>query len=168
MGAGSDLPAGDQPRKDSKAAAPAVVPGPVACPQMSVPSCGHVVLTCMDFRFVEPLHHFLSADGLTGDVDVLAWPGGVACLELQDDADRAAEALALAVHLHGCRHAILVTHEDCMRLGGSAVHGGSDAEGEVLDGYLRRAAERVRASSADMEVRLVRLTLDGGAIDVDP
>jgi carbonic anhydrase len=87
---------------------------------------------------------------------------------LQDDADRAAEALSLAVRLHGCHHAILVTHEDCMRLGGSAAHGGPHAEAEVLDGYLRRAAERLRASVPDLEVRLVRLTLGGVAIGVEP
>jgi carbonic anhydrase len=135
---------------------------------MGAPSCGSVVLTCMDFRFVEPLHRFLAAEGLTGDVDVLAWPGGAACLALEDDADRTEEALALAVRLHGCRHAILITHEDCLRLGGSAAHGSSGAEAEALVGYLRRGAERLHDSAPDLHVRLVRLTLGGEAIDVEP
>jgi hypothetical protein len=122
----------------------------------------------MDFRFVEPLHRFLAAEGLTDDVDVLAWPGGAACLLLEDETDRAAEALALAVRLHACRHAILMTHEDCMRLGGSGAHAGPQAEVDALADYLREAAARLRASVPDLEARLVRLTLGGEAIDVEP
>ncbi len=135
---------------------------------MLTPSCSHIVMTCMDFRFVEPLRRFLDAEGLRGDADLLAWPGGAACLAIDEEAGRAAEALALATRLHACDAVILVTHEDCMRLGGSAAHASPGDETEALVGYLRRAADRVRASVPSLDVRMIRLTLAGEAIDVEP
>lgn len=134
---------------------------------MQTPRCGHVVLACMDFRFQQPLRRFLAAEGLEGDADLLSWPGGAACLTIDGEAERALEALALARRLHGCDRAVLVTHEDCMRLGGSAAHADPQAEVEALTGYLRDAAGRLRASVPELEVRLVRLTLAGDAIEVD-
>jgi hypothetical protein len=85
---------------------------------MPAPTCTHVVLACMDFRFVETLRRFLDAEGITGDADLLTWPGGAACLALDEERERALAALALATRLHRCERVLLVVHEDCMRLGG--------------------------------------------------
>lgn len=120
----------------------------------------------MDFRFQAPLQRFLAAEGLQGDADLLIWPGGAACLTIEGEAERALDALALARRLHGCDRAVLVTHEDCMRLGGSVAHASPEAEVQALEGYLRAAAGRVRASVPGLQVRLVRLTLAGAALEV--
>ena len=166
MGAGSDLPRGT-PRKDSSGPTGAgTAPPPVAFVSMPSPACRHVVLTCMDFRFVEPLHRFLEAEGIAGDEDLLSWPGGAACLSLADERERALDALALARKLHGCERVLLVTHEDCMRLGGSAMYADDLAERDALAAHLRRAAGEVRASIPDLEPRAFVLLRSGDVVEI--
>jgi hypothetical protein len=120
----------------------------------------------MDFRFVETLRRFLDAEGITGDADLLAWPGGAACLALDEERERALAAVALATRLHGCERILLVAHEDCMRLGGSAAHANPAAEADALADYLRRAAEEVRASIPALTPRAVVLQRSGEAVEV--
>jgi hypothetical protein len=133
---------------------------------MPTPTCTHVVLACMDFRFVRTLTRFLEAEGIAGDADLLTWPGGGACLALDEEREHALEALALAARLHGCERVVLVSHEDCMRLGGSAAHADLAAEREALAGYLRRGAEEVRASIPSLKPRTVVLRHSGEAEEV--
>ncbi len=121
----------------------------------------------MDFRFVETLRRFLDAEGTTGDADLLTWPGGAACLALDEERERALAALALATRLHRCERVLLVAHEDCMRLGGSAAYADSAAEADALADYLRRAAEEVRASIPELQPRTVVLRISGDVLDVD-
>jgi carbonic anhydrase len=134
---------------------------------MPAPTCTHVVLACMDFRFVETLRRFLDAEGITGDADLLTWPGGAACLALDEERDRALTALALATRLHGCERVLLVAHEDCMRLGGSAAYADPTAEADALADHLRRAADEVRASIPALQPRTVVLRSSGDVIDVE-
>lgn len=133
---------------------------------MQAPTCGYVILTCMDFRFVEPLRRFLAAELIEGDADVLAWPGGAACLVLDEERERAVAALRLAREVHGCDRAVLVTHEDCRRLGGSAAFAGPDAESAALANYLRRASGEVRASVPGLAPRPVVLRASGEVVDI--
>ena len=139
---------------------------PVPFAAMPTPTCSHVVLACMDFRFVPTLTRFLEAEGIAGDADLLTWPGGGACLAIDEEREHALGALALAARLHGCDRVVLVSHEDCMRLGGSAAHADLDAEREALAGYLRRAAEEVRASIPALTPRTVVLRRSGEVVDV--
>ena len=138
----------------------------VAFAAMPAPTCSHIVLTCMDFRFVGMLHRLLEAEGIAGDADLLAWPGGPACLALDEEREHAVAALALAADLHGCRQVLLVAHEDCMRLGGSAAHADAEAEAGALAGYLRRAADEVRASIPALEPRAIVLRRSGDVVEV--
>lgn len=130
--------------------------------------CTYIVLTCMDFRFVEPLRRFLDEEGISGDADLLAWPGGAACLSLQDERDRALAGVVLAQRIHGCERIVLATHEDCRRLGGSAAHPDAAAETSALLDHLSRATEVVRASVPGLEPRPLVLRLDGTVSEVDP
>jgi hypothetical protein len=135
----------------------------------STPStdCTYIVLTCMDFRFVEPLRRFLDEQGISGDADLLAWPGGAACLSLEDERDRALAGVALAHDIHGCERIVLATHEDCRRLGGSAAHPDAAAETSVLLDHLSRAVSEVRASVPGLAPRPVILRLDGTVSEVE-
>ena len=170
MGAGSNLP---RERRGRIAAAPPAPGGPigavaatVASAVMPTPTCTHVVLACMDFRFVPTLTRFLEAEGIAGDADLLAWPGGGACLAIDEEREHALAALALATRLHRCERVLLVSHEDCMRLGGSAAHADPAAERAALADYLRRAVEEVRASIPALTPRTVVLQRSGEAVDV--
>ena len=133
---------------------------------MPAPTCTYVVLTCMDFRVVEPLRRFLDAEGISGDADLLSWPGGAACLVLDEERDRATAAVRLAAELHGCDRAVLVMHEDCRRMGGSAAYGYADAEEASLIDHLRRAAEAARAAVPSLTPRTVVVRLSGEVDEV--
>lgn len=134
---------------------------------MTTSACGSVVLTCMDFRFVEPLRGFLDREGVTGDADLLAWPGGAAALNLDEERERTLDALSLARRLHRCDRAVLVVHEDCRRLGGSDAHSGAEAEAEALRDHLRRAAGEVRRAIPELVPRPVILRRSGEAEELE-
>jgi hypothetical protein len=121
----------------------------------------------MDFRFVEVLRAFLDREGMAGDVDVLSWPGGAACLAIDDEREHALQALALARRVHRCDKVVLAVHEDCLRLGGSAAHRDAAAEATVLRDHLRAAAREVRASIPGLEPRLVILRASGAVDELD-
>ena len=131
------------------------------------PGCSYIVLTCMDFRFVEPLRRFLDDEGISGDADLVAWPGGAACLSLEEERDRTRAGIALARDIHGCDRIVLAAHEDCRRLGGSAAHADASAEARALEGHLARAVAEERTSLPGLEARPVILVLDGSLAEVD-
>ena len=128
---------------------------------MPAPACTYVVLTCMDFRIVEPLRRFLDAEGISGDADLLSWPGGAACLVLDDERNRVTAAVRLAAELHGCDEAVLVMHEDCRRLGGSAAFTDAAVEDAAIRDYLRRAADAIRSAVPSLTPRSVVVRLSG-------
>lgn len=127
------------------------------------PRCRAVVLSCIDFRFVEPLRAFLDGEGLAGDADLIAWPGGAAGMS-NEDAKALEWALELAAKLHKPSEFVLSVHHDCRRIGGSAAFSGREAEVAALHEALARAAEIVRARFPECAVRLVRIDEFGAAI----
>ena len=104
--------------------------------------CRAVVVSCIDYRFVEPLRHFLADHRLTGTVDLIAWPGGAAALTTPDR-DALVDAIGLAFDLHDPAEILLVAHHDCGRLGGSVCFPGRQAEIATLDTALAMAEEIV-------------------------
>ncbi len=122
--------------------------------------CRAVVVSCIDYRFVEPLRRFLAGHRLTGAVDLIAWPGGAAALTTPDR-DALVVAIGLACELHDPADILLVAHHDCGRLGGSACFPGRQAEIATLDTALAMAGEIVAGRFPALRVRLVRLDLDG-------
>ncbi len=122
--------------------------------------CRAVVVSCIDYRFVEPLRRFLADQRLTGTVDLIAWPGGAAALTTPDR-DAVVDAIGLACKLHGPAEILLVAHHDCGRLGGSVCFPGRQAEIATLDTALAIAAEIVADRFPALRIRLVRLDLDG-------
>ncbi|MFA5890284.1 MAG: carbonic anhydrase [Actinomycetota bacterium] len=129
------------------------------------PRCRAVVLACIDFRFVEPLRRFLDDQGLTGDADLIGWPGGAAGMTTKD-ASSIEAALELAVALHEPSELILVAHHDCRRMGGSAAFPDQESENAMLHAALERAAEIVCGRFPSLAVRLIRIDEFGAAIPV--
>ena len=124
------------------------------------PRCRALVLSCIDYRFVEPLRRLLAGQGLTGAFDLVGWPGGAVSLTM---ADRllVTEAMTIACELHDPDEVILTVHHDCGRLGGSARFAGRQAEIATLDTALVMAGEAVFERFPGLPVRLVRLDHDG-------
>lgn len=121
--------------------------------------CRAVVVSCIDYRFVEPLRRFLADHRLTSTVDLIAWPGGAAALTTPDR-DALVDTIGLACELHAPAEILLVAHHDCGRLGGSACFPGRQAEIATLDTALAMAAEIVADRFPALRVRLVRLDFD--------
>ena len=128
--------------------------------------CRAVAVSCIDYRFVEPLRRFFAADQLTGAVDLIAWPGGAAAIATPDR-EALVEAIGLACSLHEPAEILLVAHHDCGRLGGSAYFAGRHAEITALDTALAMAGETVADRFPTRRVRLVRLDLDGQPVVVN-
>lgn len=128
--------------------------------------CWAVVVSWIDYRFVEPLRRFLATHQLTGIVDLIAWPGGAAALATPDR-ETLLEAIGLACSLHDPAEIVLVAHHDCGRLGGSAYFAGRHAEITALDTALAMAGETVADRFPTRRVRLVRLDLDGQPVVVN-
>lgn len=117
--------------------------------------CRAVVVTCVDYRFVEPLHRFLEGEGLAGAADVIAWPGGAVAMSTNDAAVLEG-ALAQACALHDPREVILIAHHDCGRIGGSGRFPGREAEIATLETALAIASENVAERFPALRIRLVR------------
>ena len=122
--------------------------------------CRAVVLSCMDYRFVEPLQRLLGAQGLAGAFDLVAWPGGAVSLTTRDR-PLVTGAMTMACELHNPDEVILVAHHDCGRLGGSARFAGRQAEIATLETALAMAGEAVVDLLPDLPIQLIRLDHDG-------
>lgn len=129
------------------------------------PRCRAVAVTCIDYRFVEPLRRFLHAEGLAGSADLIAWPGGAVAMSTSD-ADVLMGALTLACSLHDPQEVILVAHHDCGRLGGSGSFPGREAEIAALETALEAASEIVARDFPTLRIRLVRFD-EHGPVPVD-
>lgn len=128
--------------------------------------CQAVVVSCIDFRFVEPIRRFLAERELTGAVDLIAWPGGAAALATPDR-DAIIDSIRMACELHDPAEIVLVVHHDCGRLGGSACFAGPRAEIATLESALAIAGEIVAEQFPALRVHLVRFDFSGPSM-VEP
>ena len=122
--------------------------------------CQAVVVSCIDFRFVEPMRRFLAGRGLTGAVDIIAWPGGAAALATPDR-DAIIDTIRMACELHNPAEIVLVAHHDCGRLGGSACFAGPQAEVATLETALAIAGKLVAEQFPTLRPHLVRFDFSG-------
>lgn len=122
--------------------------------------CQAVVVSCIDYRFVEPMRRFLAGRGLTGVVDLIAWPGGAAAFATPDR-DAIVDALRMACELHDPAEIVLMAHHDCGRLGGSACFAGPQAEIATLESALAIAGEIIAEQFPTLRLHLVRFDFSG-------
>lgn len=123
--------------------------------------CRAVVLACIGYRFVGPLHHrFPRREGLAGAADLLTWPGG-ALAPSTGDRDGLLDAIRVtwALHrpdLHRPEEATLTAHHGCGRIGRSRNFSGPESETSVLEAAPAMPAEAVREALPALRIRLVR------------
>jgi len=123
-------------------------------------ACRAILVTCIDYRIVGPLHGMLADRGLAGGVDVVSWPGGALRLGAEDG-DAVFEAVAIADKLHAPEELVLATHHDCGWLGGSEQFVDVNAEAAYLDGRLDELAAAARERFPHLRVTRVRIDIDG-------
>lgn len=131
---------------------------------MTHKECDAVVVTCSDYRFIQPLQEFLSAEELSGACDVVAWPGGGAAL-LDPDRKSIEDALGFLIELHAPSSLLLVVHEDCSRVKGFKTFDSKDEEIQAIEEILGSASEIAASLFPSLRRRAIRLTR-GGAQDV--
>ncbi len=134
--------------------------------RQSVTRCEAVAVSCIDYPFIESLRQFLDAQVLTGTVDLIGWPGGAMALTTPDR-DAVLDAIAFSYELHHPSSVVLVAHEDCDQLGGSACFAGPQAEIATLDTALTIAGEIVAKRFPTLRVQLVRLGRHARPVVVD-
>lgn len=122
--------------------------------------CQAVVVSCSDYRSVEPVRRFLAGRGLTGTVDLIAWPGGAVALATADR-DAIIATIRRTCESHRPTEIVLVAHHDCGRLGGSACFAGPQAEIATLETALTIAGEVVVEQFPSLRLHLVRFDSNG-------
>jgi len=126
-----------------------------------------LVLSCMDFRMMDPVADFLSRKGLKGKYDMVAIAG--AAIGVMNDAKPAWGELfwdhvGLARDLHGIRRVIVIDHRDC---GACKAFVSSDCasdrqgELEIHTKWLTDLMAEVTRRAPDLEVELFLMDLDG-------
>lgn len=122
--------------------------------------CQAVVVSCSDYRSVEPMRRFLARRGLTGAVELIAWPGGAVALATADR-NAIVDTIRRACELHSPAEIVLVAHHDCGRLGGSACFAGPQAEIATLETALAIAGEVVAEQFPSLRPHLVCFDFHG-------
>jgi carbonic anhydrase len=114
-----------------------------------------VILWCFDHRFHLAFDKFLKREGVV-KTDLIKVAGGAKSLaspEGESEREFVLDQIRKSVRLHHTRVAILMVHSDCGAYGGMAKFGDARAEAEHHAAELRRAAECLRASIPELEVR---------------
>lgn len=81
-------------------------------------SCGAVVVHCIDFRFQNSLHTFLSSRFPQG-YDVISLAGGVQELVEKEASSFTLQQLKISLQLHQPKTIVFIQHEDCGAYRGS-------------------------------------------------
>ena len=130
-----------------------------------------LVLSCIDFRFVEQEHAFLARQQLSGAVDWVALAGAsLALTGFPHRADARAfwDQLQLSRSLHHIPQVILVDHQDCGAY--AAIHpepfSDLQAEQEFHARTLRRARDQILAREPQLSVQLYFARLDGDVVPI--
>jgi hypothetical protein len=129
------------------------------------------VVACFDARLdaladESLLHAYLRYRGMR-HVDLVRRAGGPKALALTDPAvDKAGarallEQLAISIRLHQTRRVILLMHQDCGALGGSAAFSNVETERRRLAELLRRAGKVVGRVYPQLVIELKLATFDG-------
>jgi len=136
-----------------------------------VPGARALMLSCIDFRFVEQAHVFLARQQLSGAVDWVALGGSsLALTGFPHRADARAfwDQLQLSSSLHHIREVILLDHQDCGAY--AAIHpepfADPEAEQDCHARTLRRAGQQILDRNPQLSVRLYYARLDGEVVPI--
>lgn len=126
-----------------------------------------LMLTCIDFRLVDVVAHYMNGRGMLGRYDQVILAG--ASLAPGSDkfpnwAQTYWDHLDVAIKLHRIQRVIVLDHRDCgaYRLAyGQDLGKDPDAEAAIHRDSLMTLRDRVLARHPDLEVELLLMGLDG-------
>ena len=134
---------------------------------VSTPRPGRV-FCCKDYRFIQPIQHFVKRRLGIPLYDLKATAGGVRAMLDAPSIVRKwiMKDIDLVHRLHGIRRIIVVQHQDCAAYGGSSRFAGPEDERQFQAVQLQRAKTTLQALCADTRIDLffarrrgVRVTL---------
>ncbi len=127
-----------------------------------------VVLSCIDYRFVEARENFIREQGLLGDADVISLAGG--SLATTDERhELVIREIQIARDLHGIEEVHLLDHVDCgaFTIAFGKIHEQStSAEIERHAPVMIEARRRIAGALPGVVVRFWILVEDGRAIEI--
>lgn len=110
--------------------------------------CKAIVITCIDYRFQEYIHNWLSRNFEAKTYDRGAFAGAARSLET------ILSQIEVAYRLHHIKKAVLINHEDCGAYGSKG-----HVNHHVRD--LRQAAKTIKERFPNLKVETYYLRLDG-------
>src|SRR5579863_5907421 len=122
------------------------------------------VLCCFDERIRSATDQFLRAQKILRP-DMIVVAGGARTLASpRNDFERdfILEQVRMSIRLHQTRQVFLMSHSDCATYGGLAAFGGDrEREARHHEQELRRAADLIRSSFPELEVKCFFVNFDG-------
>jgi len=133
-----------------------------------------LVLSCIDFRFIEAEQQFLQLQQLDHAYDWVALAGASLALTGFPHAAEAEtfwDQLALSKTLHQIEKVVIVDHQDCGAYGSkfsAEIHDNLELEKELHTHYLSQAYVAIKQRYPDLNVELYFAQLAGDVIPVMP
>lgn len=129
--------------------------------------CNHLVIHCMDFRLQNSIVLQLKLKGLFGDCDIISWPGAIKDFvspTKSEYREHMFEPIAISYEKHGVRKITLIQHLGCGAYGGKDAFKNKAEELERHTADMRQAAAMIKERWADVEIKLVAITMDGDRV----
>lgn len=116
--------------------------------------CDLLVISCIDFRFQEPLRNFLEKD-YKGNYDLVCLAGSAKNFISGIEADKEfiLKQVKISKELHHIKKIFLINHQNCGAYG-ETFASGSREEKEIHRKDLIRAKEEIKKIFTDLEVSL--------------
>ena len=131
-----------------------------------------LLLTCIDYRFIDIENNFLKQQNLTGKYDWVSLAGAsLALRNFPSNADTKAfwEQLDLSVKLHQIEKIVIIDHQDCgaykTKFDTNLIENPTE-ELETHQKYLRSAAKAIGDTYPHLNVELYFAQLDGNITQI--
>lgn len=131
-----------------------------------------LMLSCMDYRFVDPMVAFMNKKGLEGEYDHVVLAGaslGVVSKKFAAWHETFWEHLDVAMKLHHVHEVVVIDHLDCgaYKLAfGDAIVGSKEVEMPAHAKTIQSFAALVRKHHPDLSIEAYVMALDGTAEQV--
>lgn len=131
-----------------------------------------LVLSCIDFRFVNFEQNFLKKNNLECQFDWLSLAGAsLALADFPSHADTQVfwEQLDLSYKLHNIEKVIILDHQDCGAYGSKfKINFGNNYDEEINlhRKYLNKAYHAIKQRYSDLELELYFITINGEIISI--
>lgn len=143
-----------------------------AAPSRASGKAEALLLSCMDYRLVDDLVHFMDGKGLTNEYDHVVLAGASAGASAEKFAawhETFWTHLKVAIDLHGIKKVMVIDHRDCgaYKIAFGPEHAKDPGvEMSVHAAVLRPFAAKIKEKYAALEVETYLMALDGTVEDV--